>query len=227
MDLGFQQFYTRHFLKPQLESLGAGCIFIKPWHVDLFGAPIEIGDYAMVVATPDKKVRLSIWSHSRDLGRISIGNHCLICPGVRMGSADAISIADNCMLASSVYITDADWHDVYNRIAIGKSAPVRIEENVWIGDSAIVCKGVRIGRNSVIGAGAVVVNDVPPNTVAAGNPAKAVKELDPREQMTTRADFYADPAKLFKDLDQFDREMLRSNSLLGWLRYLLFPAKGD
>lgn len=225
--LGFQQFYTRHYIQPQLESLGKGCIFIKPWHVDIFGAPIAIGDYAMVVATSDKKIRLSVWPRQQGRGRITIGDFCLICPGVRLGAAEEIFIADNCMLASSVYITDADWHDIYNRVAIGKTAPVRIEKNVWIGDSAIVCKGVTIGENSVIGAGAIVVDSVPANTVAAGNPARVVKALDPREAVTTRAHFYSDPVKLFKDFDQFDRAMLHNNSLLGWLRHLLFPQKGD
>ena len=227
LHLGLQQFYTRRFIEPQLESMGKGCLFIKPWHVDIFGAPIEIGDYAMVVATSDKKIRLSIWSQQEGLGRITIGNYSLVCPGVRIGSATEITIADNCMLASSVYITDADWHDIYNRVAIGKAAPVRIEKNVWIGDSAIICKGVTIGENSIIGAGAIVVDSVPANTIAAGNPAKVVKELDPREEITTRAHFYSNPAKLFKDFDQFDRDMLRNNTLLGWLRHLLFPLKGD
>jgi acetyltransferase-like isoleucine patch superfamily enzyme len=207
--------------------LGKGALFIKPWHVDLFGHPIRIGNYAMVVATADKKVRLSIWSHQEGLGRISIGSYCLICPGVRLGSASEISIADNCMLASGTYITDADWHDIYNRVSIGKSAAVHIEKNVWVGDSAIICKGVTIGENSIIGAGAVVVDSVPANAIAAGNPARVVKVLDSRQQITTREDFYAEPAKLFGDLDRYDRDMLRNNTLLGWLRHLLFPAKGD
>ena len=131
------------------------------------------------------------------------------------------------MIASNAYITDSDWHDIYNRIAIGKAAPVKIEENVWIGDSAIVCKGVTIGYNSIIGAGAVVVNSVPPNAIAAGNPARVVKSLDPEKPITTRAEWFSDPDRLFEELDQWDRAMLRSNTLLGWLRSLLSPAKGD
>jgi acetyltransferase-like isoleucine patch superfamily enzyme len=227
LHLGFQKFYARRFITPQLESLGKDCLFIKPWHVDIFGSPIKIGDYAMVVATSDKKIRLSIWSQQEGLGRITIGNYCLVCPGVRLGAAEEITIADNCMLASGAYITDADWHDIYNRVAIGKTAPVRIEKNVWIGDSAIVCKGVTIGENSIIGAGSIVVDSVPANTIAAGNPARVVKELDLREEITTRAHFYSNPAKLFKDFDQFDRDMLQHNTLRGWLRHLLFPLKGD
>jgi len=195
--------------------------------VEVFGAPIELGDYVNVVASSDKKVRLAIWSEQKGKGRIRIGKYCLICPGVRIGSAHEIIIGDNCMVASNAYITDSDWHDIYNRISIGKTAPVKIGNNVWIGDSAIVCKGVTIGENSIIGAGAVVVNAIPANSVAAGNPAKAVKQLDNKESFTTRAQWFSDPERLFRGFDEADKELLRENSFLRWLRYLLFPSKGD
>lgn len=225
--LKFQAFYVRHFLRPQLEHLGQGFNFVRPWHVELFGAPIELGDCVNVVAASDKKVRLNIWSDQKEKGRIRIGNYCLICPGVRIGAADDITVGDNCMIASNAYITDSDWHDIYNRITMGKTAPVYIANNVWIGDSAIVCKGVTIGENSIIGAGAVVVDSVPANSVAAGNPAKIVKQLDGGEAFTTRAQFFSNPEKLFKGFDQMDRELLRENTMLHWLRYILWPNKKD
>ena len=225
--LKFQEFYVNHFLGPQLEHLGKGFTFMKPWHVELFGAPIELGDCVNVVASSDKKVRLAIWSDQKGKGRIRIGNCCLICPGARIGAADEILIGDNCMIANNAYITDSDWHDIYNRIIMGKTAPVKIENNVWIGDSAIVCKGVSIGENSIVGAGAVVVDSIPANCVAAGNPAKVVKQLDVGETYTTRAQFFSEPDKLFQGFDQIDKELLRKNSLLHWLRYLFFPSKED
>jgi acetyltransferase-like isoleucine patch superfamily enzyme len=225
--LKFEDFYVNHFLRPQLESLGKGFTFMRPWHVEIFGAPIELGDYVNVVAASDKTVRLAIWSEQPGRGRIRIGNYCLICPGVRIGSAHEIRIGDNCMIASNVYLTDSDWHDIYNRISIGKTAPINIESNVWVGDSAIVCKGVTIGQNSIIGAGAVVVDSIPPNCIAAGNPARVVKQLDAGEAFTTRAQFFADPDRLERAFDQTDRTLLRENSLLHWLRYLLFPSNKD
>ena len=131
------------------------------------------------------------------------------------------------MLASGVYVTDSDWHDIYNRIALGKTEPIEIAANVWIGDSAIVCKGVSIGENSIIGAGAVVVNSIPPNCVAAGNPAKIVKHLDPQKPLTTRQQWFSKPDDLYTEIDQLDRQLLRDNTLLHWLRYLLFPSQKD
>jgi acetyltransferase-like isoleucine patch superfamily enzyme len=195
--------------------------------VEIFGAPIEIGNFVNVVASSDRRVRLAVWAEEKDKGRICIGDCALICAGVRIGSAHAIQIGDNCMIASGVYITDSDWHDIYNRITIGKTAPITIENNVWIGDSAIICKGVTIGQNSIVGAGAVVVESIPANCIAAGNPAKVMKQLDSEAAFTTRAQFFADPKTLFQGFDQADRVLLRDNSLRHWLRYLLFPSKED
>ena len=55
--------------------------------------------------------------------------------------------------------------------------PIVIEDNVWIGGGAILLPGVSIGRNAVVGAGAVVTKDVPPNMVVAGNPARVIREI--------------------------------------------------
>ncbi|MGW3788053.1 sugar O-acetyltransferase [Micromonospora chokoriensis] len=56
--------------------------------------------------------------------------------------------------------------------------PITIEDNVWLGGGAIVLAGATIGANTVVGAGAVVTRDLPPNVVAVGNPARPVRELD-------------------------------------------------
>ncbi|MEW6262069.1 MAG: acyltransferase [Thermodesulfobacteriota bacterium] len=225
---GFENFYVRHFLRPQLKTLGEGFTFMKPWHVEIFGWPIEIGRCVHVIASPDLKVRFSVWSPVKGQGCIRIGDYCLICPGVRVSSAAEISIGDNTMLANGVYVTDSDWHDLYNRIIPSEtSAPIRIETNVWIGDHAIICKGVTIGENSVIGAGAVVVNDVPANAIAAGNPARVVKHLDLSKKLVTRAEWFADPVRLSADIERLDRQRLHGNTLWRWIRHILFPATGE
>ena len=90
-------------------------------------------------------------------------------------AAESIIIGDACMIAHGVYISDADWHGIYDRaIPVGKTAPIVLEDNVWIGDRAVVGKGVTIGKNSIVAAGAVVVKDVPANVVVGGNPAKII-----------------------------------------------------
>ncbi len=226
--LRLQEHYVHHFLRPQFESLGKGFTFMKPWNVEIFGTPVILGDCANVIATSDRKIRFTIWSDSEDKGSIRLGDYCLICPAVRISSASEVVIGDNCMIASNAYITDSDWHDIYDRTApIGKSAPVKINENVWIGDSAIVCKGVTIGKNSIIGAGAVVVDSIPPDSIAVGNPARVVKQLDPDQPMTTRAHWFSDLDSLAYEIDQIDRDMLKGNTVLDWFRAFLFPSKVD
>jgi hypothetical protein len=131
------------------------------------------------------------------------------------------------MIAHGAYISDADWHGIYDRAEpVGNTKPVIFEDNVWIGDSAIICKGVRIGKNSIIGAGAVVTKDVPPNSIFAGNPAKLVKELK-KKDFNTRKDFFKDPIKLANDFDSLDRYSLSKNSFLGWLKSLVMPDKSN
>jgi acetyltransferase-like isoleucine patch superfamily enzyme len=224
--LKFQEIFTRRFVRPQLSALGRGPHFVKPWHVEIFGAPVSIGNYATLMAAPDDKIRLTVWPAGPDSGAITIGDYCMICPGVRIGSAKRVVVADNCMLAGRVYVTDCDWHGLYDRLAMGPSEPVFIGPNAWIGFGALVCKGVTIGENSVVGAGAVVVDDVPPNTVAAGNPARVVKKLDPRRPITTRAQWLANPEELCDRIDRIDRDNLSRNTLRHWIKQLVFPRRG-
>ena len=106
-------------------------------------------------------------------------------------AAEHISIGDACMFAHGSHISDADWHGIYDRSEpVGNTKPVVLKDNVWIGDSAIVCKGVTIGENSIIGAGAVVTKDVPPNSIFAGNPAKLVKTLDEKKRFNFKKRFF-------------------------------------
>ena len=74
-------------------------------------------------------------------------------------------------------ITDGDWHSGDSRVGPPKS--IEIGDNVWLGVNVVVLKGVHIGANTIIGAGSVVVSDIPANTIAAGNPCKVIKEIGP------------------------------------------------
>lgn len=227
LHLKLEKFYVRRFLEPQFERLGRGYRFMRPWYVEVFGEPVELGAFATVIATADARVRFSVWSAGAGMGRITLGDACLICPGVRVSSAAGIRIGDSCMLANGVYITDADWHGLYNRVDLGRTGPVALGQNVWLGDGVIVCKGVTIGENTVVGAGAVVIQDLPANAVAAGNPAHVVKTLDPSQAITARKDWYADPERLSRDFRIWDREMLKGNTFRHWFRHLVKPRRND
>jgi acetyltransferase-like isoleucine patch superfamily enzyme len=231
--------YISHRLAPQLTSLGKHPFIVKPWHIEIFGTPISIGNNITLLGCADKMTRLTVWSDTKDIQGIIIGDHVLISPGVRISAANRISIADSCMLASHVYITDSDWHGIYDRsMPPREKSFVVLEENVWVGDSSIICKGVTIGKNSIIGAGSVVTSDIPANVIAAGNPAKIIKQLDPDKPIITRKDRFADTDDLkvkrnlkvtrnltIQAFEAAEKELLKGNTFLGWIRSWLFPEK--
>jgi acetyltransferase-like isoleucine patch superfamily enzyme len=98
----------------------------------------------------------------------------------------SIDIGENCLIAGNCTIVDADGHtafppEIVDRLKVSSSGrPVVLEDNVWLGMNCIVLKGVRIGNGSVVSAGSVVTRDIPPFSVAAGNPAQIVKSFEGR-----------------------------------------------
>ena len=193
----------------------------------MFGANVFIDDYPTLIGASDAKIQFTSWNIGDFNGEIRIGKYCLITPGVRIMAAESITIGDACMIAHGAYISDADWHGIYDRSEpVGNTKPIILKANVWVGDSAIICKGVTIGENSIIGAGAVVTKNIPANVVAAGNPAKVVKNLD-QGDFISRKDFYKDPIQLAKDFDNLDKFNLKDNTFIGWLRSIFAPSKNN
>ena len=225
----FTDAWARHFLVPSFDSIGPGHKILSPWSVSIFGENISAGRNLHLLSARFAPVQLCVWRGEDSNGEIRIGDHCLICPGVRLSSASSITIGDNCMFAYGVYLTDADWHDIYDRTkSIGASAPITVGNNVWFGDNAFVAKGVTIGDNAIIGARAVVVNDVPANCVAAGNPARVVKQLDPDHEIKVRASlFHLSPEDFTRWESSMDKMFTSDNSWPGWLRAVFFPKAGD
>jgi acetyltransferase-like isoleucine patch superfamily enzyme len=223
-----EHWYSAHFIAPHFESLGTNSTMMKPWNIKAHGRHINIGKNVHIITAKDRNVSFSTWQFENYQGHITVGDNCLICPGVRLDSGSSLIIGNNCMLAAGTYITDADWHDLYDRTqTVGVTEEVILEDNVWIGDGATVCKGVTIGKNSVIGAGALVATNIPANSVAAGNPAKVIRQLDPDRELTSRAKLFEDTAALNKKIDDINRYTLHSNTFFGWIRSMLFPKRGD
>ncbi len=216
--------YVDYRIRPQFDEVGCGLRVMNPRYLELSGSKITSGDHVHFMALRDKPVRLAVFE---DMGSIHIGDYCVVNPGVCITSAASITIGHSCMFAMNAYLSDADWHDVQHRIfAPGKHKPIVIGNNVWVGDSALVCKGVSIGDNSVVGAWSVVTKDVPANAVVAGNPARVIRQLDP-EDMTTR-EYLFNMDMSFDDFDaDFVRNKLAGNTFLNWIRSLLLPGRND
>ncbi len=227
LQLFLNRWFITRFIAPQLDQLGRNPHIVGPRHLVLFGAGISIGDFLHMACDSDRKVRIIAWPKRSGPSSIKIGDYCLIAPGVKIQCAEEILIGDNCMFGADASISDSDWHGVYNRLRpFGRATrSVNIKNNVWIGERAIITKGVTIGENSIIGAGAVVTKDIPPNRIAAGNPAKVIKEINPNKKMLTREIMFSDPEKFEKISRELDHLTLADNSILTWLRHLVVPNK--
>ena len=141
---------ARYLLAQVIGSVGEGVDIRPPLRVD-YGHNITIGDGYWV----------NFGLTALDVAPIVIGQDVLIGP--------------NCSLYTAIHPTEpgprrAKWES---------AAPITLEDNVWLGGSVVVCPGVTIGENSIIGAGAVVTRDIPANSIAVGNPARVIRALDP------------------------------------------------
>lgn len=156
---GLSVFYRRPSTKI---IIGNNCQFISDFKTNLVGV-----NRKCIIAT-----------HA-DNAVVSIGNYCGF-SGTVIGSAEKIIIGNDVFCGANTLITDFDWHSIdpeLRRTGKPESAPVIIEDNVWLGINVVVLKGVKIGKNSVIGANSLVNKDIPSNVVAAGNPCRIIKEL--------------------------------------------------
>jgi acetyltransferase-like isoleucine patch superfamily enzyme len=226
--LQYRHWYTEYFLRPECEFLGAHHTIMKPRYVRISGPNIRIGRSFTAIGESMHQVEIGVWGRNPGEGRIEIGDCVLMSPGSRLSASDEITLGNGVMLANGAYVTDSDWHTIYDRtVRDERVTPVHIGENVWLGDHATVLKGVTIGKNSIVAARAVVTRDVPENVVVAGNPAKVVKELDPDRDLTTRMDYFADPESMAKFFDLVDREVLSGNTFTRWLLSVVRPTYRD
>lgn len=110
---------------------------------------------------------------------LDIGDDTFINYGTSISANRCVRIGAGSLLGMHVLIMDNDFHrlDPTRRHELPESAPIILEENVWLAARVIVLPGVTIGANSVIGAGSVVTKNIPPNVFAAGVPAKVIKNL--------------------------------------------------
>lgn len=116
---------------------------------------------------------------------IMIGDNVYFGTNCNISTINNISIGKNVTLASNITIIDhahglTDYSDIDIPIMkreLSSKGPIIIEDNVWIGEGAVILGNVTIGKNSIVGANAVVTKSVPPNSIIGGIPAKIIKEI--------------------------------------------------
>lgn len=179
----FDALYRDFTLGTATRSWGAIQVAMEP------GSSISIGD------------RFSLTSSVRRSG-VAVYSPCALrtMPGARLVIGDDVSlngtsitcrrrieIGTGTMIAANVVIVDSDFHRHWPPTqrrelpSVDDDGEVTIGTNVWIGMGTLVLKGARIGDNSIIGAGSVVVDHIPSNVMAAGVPARVMRQLGPQE----------------------------------------------
>ncbi len=107
--------------------------------------------------------------------RLSVGDHCWIGDGSQLLSIAPITMEDHSALAHEVYLA-AGGHDIRSATMAPKNEPITIKSGTWVATRAFIGPGVTVHENVVVGAGAVVVKDVEPGVIVAGNPATVVRQ---------------------------------------------------
>lgn len=117
----------------------------------------------------------------RPTAKIQIGRNVGI-SGCTISASESISIGNNVLIGSGCLITDSDAHPIHpeDRGLADQTvvSPVVVGDDVFIGARSIVLKGVTIGKGTVVGAGSVISKDLPSMVIAAGNPARIIKEIE-------------------------------------------------
>lgn len=140
----------------ELLGRGKGAFINPPFYCD-YGSRIEVG----------KNFFANYNCTFLDVGRITFGDNCFLAPGV------------------SVYTAGHPLHPAVRNTGYEYGIDVTVGNNVWIGGNVIICPGVRIGDNCVIGAGSVVTRDIPAWSLAAGNPCRVIRKITEADR-----DFY-------------------------------------
>ncbi|WP_280791029.1 sugar O-acetyltransferase [Blastococcus sp. CT_GayMR16] len=140
----------RQLLEQLLGSVGEGTEIRPPLYVD-YGTNLSIGARSFA----------NFGLVALDVAAITIGDDVQIGPNVQL-------------LTPTHPVEPGPRRDKWEA-----AEPITIGDNVWLGGGVIVCPGVSIGANTVVGAGAVVTRDLPANVVAVGNPARVVRQLEP------------------------------------------------
>ena len=113
-----------------------------------------------------------------DFGKnIKIGKDVFVNSGCCFQDQGGVTLGDGCLVGHNVVVATLNEHEDPDRRGARTAAPIVVGKDVWIGAHATILKGVTIGDGAIVAAGAVVTRDVPPNTIAAGVPARVVKTI--------------------------------------------------
>ena len=136
---------------------------------------LEVGEHTLLEP--------HVWLTAPHNARIRIGSGTFLNIGVMVASVELVEIGDHCMFANGCFITDgAHRFDDPERPVpwqgFTSKGPTRVGDNVWCGANVVVTSGVTIGERCVIGANSVVTTDIQAFSIAAGAPARVLRQVE-------------------------------------------------
>jgi acetyltransferase-like isoleucine patch superfamily enzyme len=147
--------------------IGQACKIVRPWCLST-GERIQLEGLVFIKVTSDA-------------ASVKLGNEVFIGYGAELDISDSLTVGNHVLIAPGCFITDHQHkRGAYDCIAAQgcESAPVVIEDDVWLGANVVVLPGIRIGKGAIVGANAVVTQDVAPMTIVAGVPARSIGKRD-------------------------------------------------
>jgi len=168
-----RQLSTAHWYLRNVDEVGEGVRTEGRPRIDNRGF-MRLGDGTLL-----RSINVPVELATGETGTLLLGREVFVNYGVSIGAMGSITIGDHVNVGPYVMIIDSEFHDLYDRARLPAPRPVVIEDHAWLGAKASILPGVRVGKNAVVGTGAVVTVDVPDYAVVAGVPARVIKRLDP------------------------------------------------
>jgi acetyltransferase-like isoleucine patch superfamily enzyme len=136
---------------------------------------LEIGAHTLF--EPD------VWITAPGEARVRIGSGTFLNIAVMVAAVELVEIGDHCMFANGCFVTDGShrFDDPDRPVpwqGFDTKGPTRVGDNVWCGAHVVITGGVTVGERCVIGANSVVTRDLPPRSIAAGAPARVLREVE-------------------------------------------------
>jgi acetyltransferase-like isoleucine patch superfamily enzyme len=164
--------WIKYFINPFYHKKGKGAIIrrrtrldVVPWNRFELGANSTIEDFAAI---------------NNGVGPVIIGDRTKI--GLSNTIIGPVTIGNDIRLAQNITLSGLNHNYEDINIPIHKqgvsTAPISIEDNTWIGANVVVLAGVTIGKHAIVAAGSIVTKDIPPYSVAVGNPARIIKQYN-------------------------------------------------
>jgi acetyltransferase-like isoleucine patch superfamily enzyme len=125
----------------------------------------------------------NVWITAPGDARVHIGEGSFLNLNVMVAAVELVEVGDHCMFANGCFLTDGShrFDDPDRPVTwqgFTSKGPTRVGDNVWCGANVVITSGVTVGERCVIGANSVVTQDVPPFSIAAGVPAKVLKQVE-------------------------------------------------